>query len=89
MLEAFSIDADFLPPVHLAVNSNGQRIYMTEGATVGPLSPYAPGARLLHEIDVSSFAPATGANSTIFTMDGFLQEPRGIEIVPINPLRGD
>ena len=89
MLEAFSIDADFIQPVHLTVDPGGNFIYMTDGKTVAPNSAYAGGTRLLHKIDMGTFAPATGASSIIFTMDGFLQEPRGIEIIPIDPLTGN
>ena len=64
-------------------------IYITDGKTVAPGSAYAVGTRLLHKLDLLSIDANGSANSTIFTMDGFLQEPRGIEIIPTDPLTGN
>ena len=43
-----------------------------------------PPQRIEQTIDANG-----SANSTVFAMDGFLQEPRGIEIVPTDPLTGN
>jgi hypothetical protein len=44
---------------------------------------------MLHKLDLLSIDANGSANSTVFAMDGFLQEPRGIEIVPTDPLTGN
>ena len=92
-LTGVSVDADFLQPVHLAVAPNGgmapRFIYITDGKTVAPGSAYAVGTRLLHKLDLLSIDANGSANSTIFTMDGMMQEPRGIEIIPTDPLTGN
>jgi photosystem II stability/assembly factor-like uncharacterized protein len=92
-LVGVSVDADFQQPVHLAIAPNGggasQFIYITDGATVSPGSLYAVATRMLHKLDLLSIDANGSANSTVFAMDGFLQEPRGIEIVPTDPLTGN
>jgi hypothetical protein len=92
-LVGVSVDADFLQPVHIAVAPNGgatpQFLYVTDGATVGPLNPYPAGTRRLHKVDLLNIDGNNSAISTIFTMDGFFEEPRGIEIIPSDPLTGN
>ncbi|MFT4586545.1 MAG: hypothetical protein ACI9VS_002959 [Candidatus Binatia bacterium] len=78
-----------------AVPPNGggapQFICLTDGKTVPPSAAFgaAAGTRLLHKLDLLSIDGNGSADSTVFTMDGFMQEPRGIEIVPIDPLTGN
>ena len=92
---AGSFDTDFLQPVHCAIAPNGggalQFIYIADGKTVPPSAAFgaAAGTRLLHKLDLLSTDANGSVSSTIFTMDGFMQEPRGIEIVPIDPLTGN
>jgi len=50
---------------------------------------YDAGTRFLHKVNVGSYAPATGANSDPYSMDGFFKEPRGLEIIPEDPLTGN
>ena len=86
-LEALSIDTDFLQPTHLAIQGDlaSGFIFMTDGETIAPGFPYPANTRRLHRITPSG-DPET--NSEIFTDNGVFQEPRGIEIIPIDPLTG-
>ena len=91
-LKAHSIDGDFLQPVHLAVDRTGTFIYMTDGETVGPPSAYPVDTRLIHRITIGD---PPESNSLIFNQNGgavvqgILEEPRGIEIIPVDPLTGN
>ncbi len=85
-LEAVSLDADFLQPVHLTVDQTGAFLYVTDGATIAPGAAYAAGTRLLHRVTLGA-DPLT--NSDVFSQDGFFKEPRGIELIPIDPLTGN
>ena len=92
-LEPISIDADFLQPTHLAIQGTlaSGFIFVTDGATVSPGDPYPAGTRLIHRVNPAGMVES---NSEIFNLDpmtkgishGFLNEPRGIERVPVDPL---
>lgn len=85
-LETESVDDDFIQPVHIAVSADGSFLYVTDGATITPGAAYASDTRLLHKVTVGG---AAASNSTIYSQDGFFKEPRGIEIVPVDPLTGN
>ncbi len=92
-LTAVSLDAEFLQPVFLAIRAdtmNDRTIYITDGATVAPQDAYPIGTRLIHRLqfDASALMPGTAIDAdTIFT-DTF-DEPRGIEVIPTDPLTGN
>jgi len=88
-LVAFSVDSDFIQPVHIAVSSDGASLYVTDGSTIAPGAAYDAGTRFLHKVNVGSYALATGASSDAYSMDGFFKEPRGLEIIPADPLTGN
>ncbi len=88
-LVAFSVDDDFIQPVHIAVSADGASLYVTDGATIAPGAAYDAGTRFLHKVNVGSYAPATGASSDAYSTDGFFKEPRGLEIIPADPLTGN
>jgi len=83
VLTAFSLDDDFIQPVHIAVATDGSALYVTDGATIAPGAPYAAGTRFLHKVAVP------GGASTPYSTDGFFKEPRGLEIIPEDPLTGN
>lgn len=92
-LVGVSVDGDFRQPVHITAAPNGMAasrfLYVTDGATVSPGAAYAGGTRLIHKVDLSIDISVNANNSAIFTQDGFLKEPRGIEIIPGDPLTGN
>lgn len=74
-----SVDPDFVQPTHVVIHGtlSSGTVFVTDAKAYAPV-----GQRLLHRVDPSQ---PKESNSTIFTQDGILTEPRGLEVIPKLP----
>ena len=74
------------------MNRTGTFVYVTDGETIPPEGAYPTNTRLIHRVTIGGDPTS---NSEIFNQNGgtivtgILEEPRGIEVIPIDPLTGN
>ena len=88
-LSVYAMDPSLKQPTHLAIQGSIDNGFVF--VSDAPQDALA-GAIFLHRIDATGAPaglPAAPYSPMIFTQDGFMAEPRGLAIIPTDPLTGN